>query len=297
MGRFRAFVAAGMGTQASPPAPGAGAHPTIPGSGWDANWNTSLPENTTELLASIKCIPFVFPTWTDIPAANEHRPMNCISWYLAMAFCAWDGGFLPTEAEWNYAAAGGDQQRAYPWSSPVASLSIDPSYASYGDGRNNGIGCLGDGMPDCTVGDLVAVGKQAFGRRTMGTFRTRRERVGVEPRHVLARVRNPMYGLRMSGLSQCHRGKRASDSRWRVYQRPGGCAHRLSFRHTSVRHGRRRRRALRETNSMRDDKRSIYFHLVRGSGFLMETAGRRACARMCTPWRGSRSRSTVARRD
>jgi formylglycine-generating enzyme required for sulfatase activity len=163
VGRFRAFVAAGMGTQASPPPPGAGSHPTISGSGWDANWNTYLPENTTALLASIKCIPFVFPTWTDLPAATEHRPMNCISWYLAMAFCAWDGGFLPTEAEWNYAAAGGDQQRAYPWSIPAGLLSIDPSYASYGDGRNNGIGCLGDGMPDCTVGDLVAVGSKPSG--------------------------------------------------------------------------------------------------------------------------------------
>jgi formylglycine-generating enzyme required for sulfatase activity len=40
-----------------------------------------------------------------------------LSWYDAHAFCIWDGGFLPSEAEWNYAAAGGSEQRLYPWGS------------------------------------------------------------------------------------------------------------------------------------------------------------------------------------
>lgn len=158
VGRFRAFVAAGMGTQSSPPPPDAGSHAKIAGSGWNPAWNTSLSTSMPEFMSRLKC-DTTTQTWTDIPWLNENRPINCITWFEAMAFCIWDGGYLPTNAEWNYAAAGGDEQRAYPWSIPEDSLVLDGSRASYSDGTS----CVGDGMPGCTVADLVPVGSKPAG--------------------------------------------------------------------------------------------------------------------------------------
>ena len=130
VGRFRAFVNAGMGTQANPPAAGTGANPLITGSGWDSTWSSYLPADTASLKAAMKC-DSAHQTWTDTAGSNESQPVNCLDWYTAFAFCAWDGGRLPTEAEWNYAASGGSEQRYYPWSSPPTSTTIDDSYAVY----------------------------------------------------------------------------------------------------------------------------------------------------------------------
>lgn len=113
VGRFRKFVAAYSG---APPSIGAGANPHAQGTGWDAGWDQNMPLNKADYDGFLeKCNGDDSATWTNVPGANETLPINCVSWYDAFAFCAWDGGRLPTDLEWAYAAVGGSARRQYPW--------------------------------------------------------------------------------------------------------------------------------------------------------------------------------------
>jgi formylglycine-generating enzyme len=157
VGRFRKFVAAYVSNASSAPTDGAGVNPAIAGTGWQSGWNASLPATQAVFMdtSHLNC-DATYQTWTNTAgtAAQENRAINCVSWYEAFAFCIWDGGRLATESEWEYAAAGGSENRLYPWGSATP----DCTYANF----YNGSYCSGGS------GSVVAVGSTPIGNGKWG---------------------------------------------------------------------------------------------------------------------------------
>jgi sulfatase modifying factor 1 len=169
VGRFRQYVSAWNGGY-MPPA-GSGKHTHLnsgqglengqsPGT-YEQGWLASDDANVAPTDGNLVCTSV--STWTASAGTGEQLPMTCVNWYEAYAFCIWDGGFLPSEAEWEYAAAGGSQQREYPWGS------TDPGkgnqYAIYGCYYPNGSGmCAQAGASSIALVGTSTLGAGAWGQ-------------------------------------------------------------------------------------------------------------------------------------
>jgi sulfatase modifying factor 1 len=175
VGRFRQFVRAwnrGIGLDGGAgyePPEGAGKHTYLNGGNglsdtggrYETGWSEADDSNIALTDANLACGSGW--TWTASPGGQENLPINCVNWYEAYAFCIWDGGFLPSEAEWEYAPGGGEQQREYPWGS--SSPGTNNQYAIYDCYYPSGSG----GCPDTTMlVNIAPVGTATLGAGLWG---------------------------------------------------------------------------------------------------------------------------------
>ncbi len=156
VGRFRAWVDAGL------PVPDAGSlDPGGPYANvmvWSSSWNQDAQDGAFRGQGTNGCSVepnALTPTYLSTSPSAAAFPVTCVNWFQSVAFCAFEGKRLPTEAEWRVVAQGNGQRTKYPWGNGP-DLDDSCTYAIMSDDG----GC---GFP-------VPVGSAPMGRTPSGVY-------------------------------------------------------------------------------------------------------------------------------
>jgi iron(II)-dependent oxidoreductase len=151
---------------------------------------------------------------------HEHHPVVEVSWPGALAYCAWFGKRLPTEAEWEKAARGTDG-RKYPWGNEPP----DHTRAHFGAGWNDlrPVGSLAKGASPYGALDMAGNGWEWVSSAYRSyPYQSSDGREDLTAQQVRG-TRGGGHDARPSELTTSHRGRHVS-------RNPRGGHHNISFR-------------------------------------------------------------------
>jgi formylglycine-generating enzyme required for sulfatase activity len=113
-------------------------------------------------------------TYSTFPMGRETHPLNCVSAEAAAAFCAFHGGALPTEAQWEHAAqaSGRSRETRYPWGDAEATCERAVYGRSEVFGLFGGADCLAYGAGaasiEASLGATAEAGDVSLGLGIVG---------------------------------------------------------------------------------------------------------------------------------